>query len=759
MPTRQPTPGPSTLTTASDVLQPHNAKKRAVSEIPPDDEPRQTKKHRKDLEILNGDEKAIASLNSNKDGKKKRKKKKRKSPLTIPEIESEQTTQASTKPKSAITVVPVSLASSLTLSEASLPSPTVYTALAPNLENVLRAESLVSVAEEEEKPALTAADKGKGRATSEHPDTLIMQGQGSTPVAGSSQETDSMKGAQAKIAELTAQLQSQKTLLSRYEDNLSHLQQSLICEICLDFLYKPFALSPCGHVACYMCLVRWFTSVQNHVGGGNDQHNVNPPAELNDIPRLLNSRTANRGTFLRNRKSCPLCRASITSRPAEVWSIKSMVANLIKSKLVDPPSAPPPSATETPDADGINNHRNDPWRNVFPKSRHERDYHHPPQFYPPPPENNEGEEWGIEDMGMYDAEDGGIYRCLDCMHEIWGGVCTSCNREYPGHARFDNDDDGDEDDFGAGGYLGGNVLGRRLREIIQGYHEPLGWGPEDDEGGDDDDDEIDMGEFYDAHGDPMELTDDESVSSEGSQGLHTADEEWTTEDDDEEGEDEEADEYNPRYHFDGLGLLPGRMLRGIPLFPQHHREVEYEGSFIDDGEDDHGHYPEHREGDEGGADGQWDRHQRFGDYEDEDDEDDEHFDAQTMARRLGRGMRLGGPVADDVGPIPLPRRSYLDVYSGRGASSVSGDDDQEDDEVEVEVVPPTHPSRGPRHRQTAVVDVDEDDGGNEEGQDEEEDEEVQEVRSLGRRRPMTSRTGLPARRSRRVQRYYSDESE
>jgi hypothetical protein len=36
-------------------------------------------------------------------------------------------------------------------------------------------------------------------------------------------------------------------------------------------------------------------------------------------------------------------------------------------------------------------------------------------------------------MGMYDAEDGGIYRCLDCMHEIWEGVCSGCHRIYHGH--------------------------------------------------------------------------------------------------------------------------------------------------------------------------------------------------------------------------------------------------------------------------------------------------------------------------------------
>ena len=35
-------------------------------------------------------------------------------------------------------------------------------------------------------------------------------------------------------------------------------------------------------------------------------------------------------------------------------------------------------------------------------------------------------------FGMYDAEDQ-VYRCLDCMHEIWGGSCSQCGRHYSGH--------------------------------------------------------------------------------------------------------------------------------------------------------------------------------------------------------------------------------------------------------------------------------------------------------------------------------------
>lgn len=157
MPTRQTTPGPSTLTSAADVLQPHNAKKRTVSEIPPDDEPRQSKKHRKDLEIPNGDDKAVATANSPKDSKKKRKKRKKKSPLTftIPETDSGQVTQASARAQP--DAVMFAVASSSTLSESSLPSPVVKNEQMLDGDAVLRAESLVSVTEGEERPTLSVS--------------------------------------------------------------------------------------------------------------------------------------------------------------------------------------------------------------------------------------------------------------------------------------------------------------------------------------------------------------------------------------------------------------------------------------------------------------------------------------------------------------------------------------------------------------------------------------------------------------------------
>ena len=52
------------------------------------------------------------------------------------------------------------------------------------------------------------------------------------------------------------------------------------------------------------------------------------------------------------------------------------------------------------------------------------------------------------------------------MHEIWGGVCSRCGREYPGHVDDDDDDDeADDDEDGDGN--GGNQRRLRRRTLRQ----------------------------------------------------------------------------------------------------------------------------------------------------------------------------------------------------------------------------------------------------------------------------------------------------
>ena len=95
-----------------------------------------------------------------------------------------------------------------------------------------------------------------------------------------------------------------------------------------------------------------------------------------------------------------------------------MVATVVRSSLghdfhqpadVNPKEAAP-TISEAP--------QQDPWVDIFP----------PMLLRPAIPPG----EASPDVFGMYDAEDQ-VYRCLDCMHEIWGGSCSQCGRHYSGH--------------------------------------------------------------------------------------------------------------------------------------------------------------------------------------------------------------------------------------------------------------------------------------------------------------------------------------
>lgn len=133
--------------------------------------------------------------------------------------------------------------------------------------------------------------------------------------------------------------------------------------------------------------------------------------------------------------------------------MKAMVTNVVRSGLIELPAPPPPSASA---ASSVNSSP-DPWHNIF-RTVPPRHVH---PFHPAPGNDSGGGD--LDDLGMYDAEDGGIYRCIDCMHEIWGGACSNCERIYPGHAGPDDEDE-DEDDLDDDEiYLMNELPGRRRR--------------------------------------------------------------------------------------------------------------------------------------------------------------------------------------------------------------------------------------------------------------------------------------------------------
>ncbi|KAI9432926.1 hypothetical protein H4582DRAFT_2082762 [Lactarius indigo] len=183
--------------------------------------------------------------------------------------------------------------------------------------------------------------------------------------------------------------------LPDHEALFTSLLSSLVCQICLDLLHKPFALTPCGHVSCYSCLINWFNADRQ-------------PDELE-------------GDHVFRKKTCPQCRAVVRGRPIEAWNIKDMVAVVVKSGLAldfPPPAEVDPNEAASGEPADPELPSRDPWANVFP---------------PLPLRTGLSPTGGSPDaFGMFDAEDQ-VYRCLDCMHEIWGRSCSHCGRHYDGH--------------------------------------------------------------------------------------------------------------------------------------------------------------------------------------------------------------------------------------------------------------------------------------------------------------------------------------
>ncbi|KIY67458.1 hypothetical protein CYLTODRAFT_443997, partial [Cylindrobasidium torrendii FP15055 ss-10] len=176
--------------------------------------------------------------------------------------------------------------------------------------------------------------------------------------------------AEETIKKLTSDLEAQSAKLRMYDETVRRVQETLTCQICLDVLRRPYALSPCGHVACHGCLLQWFQV----------------PLEEEDVPKP---------------KTCPHCRANIIRRPVEIFAIKDAVSGLLSSGLLKDI----PEANEVP-LDG------DIWKGIFG--------------------TREGNALNdrLESTGLLDEADG-VYRCLDCHTEILDHECQDCGRFYP----------------------------------------------------------------------------------------------------------------------------------------------------------------------------------------------------------------------------------------------------------------------------------------------------------------------------------------
>ncbi|KAK1220415.1 hypothetical protein PQX77_016796 [Marasmius sp. AFHP31] len=153
-------------------------------------------------------------------------------------------------------------------------------------------------------------------------------------------EVTAIKAAR-KEQETQLQVLSSKT--TKHDELMSSLEATFQCQICVDLLSKPFALSPCGHVLCVSCLQGWFRKAPP----STDDMDMDP--EDAEDPEYL----------LYRQKSCPCCRAIITRRPAPVFLIKDAVDAVKKVKV----SAD--TTTQRSESPLIGDE--DPWEGLFPE--------------------------------------------------------------------------------------------------------------------------------------------------------------------------------------------------------------------------------------------------------------------------------------------------------------------------------------------------------------------------------------------------------
>ncbi|TFY83646.1 hypothetical protein EWM64_g364 [Hericium alpestre] len=124
-----------------------------------------------------------------------------------------------------------------------------------------------------------------------------------------------------------------KTKTKQSDEVISSIESHLQCQICIDILAKPFALSPCGHVLCQGCLQDWFRAAPTDVDMDVDE----------PLPVTL------------RKKTCPCCRATVRLRPVPLFIVKSLVSTLNKHNQ-EPSSVARPSPP--PDIE-------DPWAGIF----------------------------------------------------------------------------------------------------------------------------------------------------------------------------------------------------------------------------------------------------------------------------------------------------------------------------------------------------------------------------------------------------------
>lgn len=218
-------------------------------------------------------------------------------------------------------------------------------------------------------------------------------------------------------------------------------------------LYNAYFMlfSTCRPLFDYISLLAWFRAPPAHITLPPPEHllqNFDP-----EEPTLL-ARGA--PMLLRKEKTCPHCRAVVREAPVEAWAVKDTVGHLYThfdtiAKQLYPSHERP---TDGPVVTGIGL---EAWNGVFrgvtrPRALGAANAEPDAQGQNVDGDEDEGR------RGFWDEEDE-VYRCRDCMHEIYGGVCSSCGRLYAEHLHEDGDEWFTEDEVDGGLWMDHGPVG------------------------------------------------------------------------------------------------------------------------------------------------------------------------------------------------------------------------------------------------------------------------------------------------------------
>lgn len=149
-----------------------------------------------------------------------------------------------------------------------------------------------------------------------------------------------------KLKETESQVSKAQSKVKKSEDAINNVETTVQCQICMELLLKPYALSPCGHVLCVSCLQEWFKKAPP---GDDEMYDDDDPDYL-----------------LFRKKTCPCCRGNIRNRPIPVFIVKSIASTLLKVRGTSPNTSSPTAGSPPADAD--------PWEGLFPPDDEIEDY-------------------------------------------------------------------------------------------------------------------------------------------------------------------------------------------------------------------------------------------------------------------------------------------------------------------------------------------------------------------------------------------------